>query len=188
MKTLRAASLAIAFALAPLAASALTLSPSNSITADQTVEMSTPQAWHWDANFDNGEGPSTYLFHFHNASTKTGSLDFVFNVRQLSAYFTDGVRITFGDLVWDIEQAVWQQGGRTDQSNFLVFAPGETKTLTIDFGKVVKGAVLNATANINFDSLSPSSYAAPVPVPAAGIMLMTSLAGLGALRRRRKAA
>ncbi|MBP1806629.1 VPLPA-CTERM sorting domain-containing protein [Rubellimicrobium aerolatum] len=202
IKTLRAAGLAAAFALAPLAAKAITVNASSSVQAGETVEMVQDNAWHWEGTFLTGEGPGTLTYAFHNAGASLRTMDFVFNVRQLSAFFTGGVTITFGDLTYSIAQGsasnptTWQQGGNTDVTNFLVFDPDETKTLAIAYGVVVNNpttAASNASTAVTFDAITPG-YSAPtlppvaaVPVPAAGLMLVSALGGLGLMRRRRTA-
>ncbi|MDK3074836.1 VPLPA-CTERM sorting domain-containing protein [Sedimentitalea sp. JM2-8] len=61
-------------------------------------------------------------------------------------------------------------------------------------GGNVNATIYSITHVINLQTTSPSQidgnarYIAPVPVPAAGILLLTALGGLGIARRRRKAA
>ncbi|WP_210529916.1 PEP-CTERM sorting domain-containing protein [Rubellimicrobium arenae] len=191
LKGLCAVSLAAALAFLPLMASAVTLSDTNSIVVGQSVDLRQDSAWHWDANFSPKEAGATYTFFFHNSGRRTRTLDFVANVRQLSAYFKNGVTIAFDTYKLSAKSTDRQKGLSTDEMNYLTFAANETKTLTITFGSVVRYSgttATNAMANINFDAITPSAFAPdPVPLPASSGLLGLGLIGLIGLRGRRRA-
>ena len=91
-----------------------------------------------------------------------------------------------------------EEGSRTDFS--LVFDPFNpsanvlSQTLSFDLDDSFSGSPLFFATRLTFSSqgplstfnvLAPGNAVAPVPVPAAGLLLLTALAGAAALRRRK---
>ena len=171
----KAVGLAAAMMVAPLAASAATVvAPGGSydLLAD---------AYTFDGNFNIGTPGNSYTFSFTNTAASAAALTIVgVDVRQVTAAFTDGVKLMAGPLSFLFDED--ETGG--DEGTFKV-AAGETIDLVLSFGKVVDAGIMNGKgqAQVGFDI-----EAAVVPAPAAGLLLLTAIGGLGLARRRKVAA
>ena len=171
------------------AAAALALTPvvANAATVLDTTDSGGPaldllaDSYSFDENFHVGDLGGTLTFSFENTSASTAAVTFFgWSVEQNLAAFTDGVELTFGTYTASVAEGV-STGSNT---NFLVGA-GQTVTLTIEYGAVfdLPPEFVDDSANIDF-----TVQAAIVPVPAAGLLLLTALGGAFAMRRRKAAA
>ena len=128
-----------------------------------------------------GEAGDTLTFSFENTSTSTAAVTFFgWSVQQNLAAFTDGVQLSFDSYMDSVGEGV--SGG--DNTNFLV-AAGDTATLTITYGAVYD---LTTDDDGSFANIDFTVRAAVVPIPAAGLLLLTALGGVAVMRRRKTAA
>jgi len=174
MNKIKAVGLAAAMVVAPLAASAATVVPGGSydLLAD---------AYTFDGNFDIGASGDVYTFSFTNTSSKGAAVTLVgFDVRQTTAAFTGGASLQAGPLTFAFDQ---DDTNGAESGTFKV-ASGDTIDLVLTFGDVVDAGIMNGKgqAQVGFDI-----EAAVVPVPAAGLLLLTAIGGLGLARRRKTA-
>jgi hypothetical protein len=166
---------AAALALTPVVASAATITPADTGTNYDLLA----ESYDFDENFGLGTTGATLTYSFTNNSATTAAVTFFgVSVNQNSAEFTDGVSVDFHTFSAD-----YAQGETTGENATFNVASGATATLTIQFGDVVDNAVTGGTANIDF-----TVEAALVPVPAAGLLLLTALGGIAVMRRRKAAA
>jgi len=175
LNTLKLTTAAAALAMVPVMGSAATVVPGGGpydVLADS-----------YDFNTDLGVGSAgqTLSFDFFNGSGSTAAVTFFgYSVLQQAAFFTGGVQFDFGGM-FTSSVAESAQGG-FDATSFLLGA-GQSATLTVTYGDVVDRGPSGGTADIDF-----TVEAAVVPVPAAGLLLLTALGGAAALRRRKAAA
>lgn len=177
MNTFKYALAGAALALAPISAHAATLTMADSGSNFDLLADS----YSFDENFHVGDAGGTLTFSFTNNDASTAAVTFFgFSVEQNLAAFTDGVDLSFGTFVADVAEGA-SMGANT---NFLV-ASGDTVTLSITYGTVfdLPPSFPGDLANIDF-----SIQAAVVPIPAAGLLLLTALGGAFAMRRRKTAA
>jgi len=164
---------AAAVALAPLAASAAT------INSGDTVDILAEDVYEYDTDFMVNAAGDTLTFTFENNGAADAVLTFFgITVEQSAAAFSDGVDVMFGPYTTSFDEGV--TGG--DSTTFQIAAMSSA-TLTITFGDVVDVGPTGGNANIDF-----SVAAAVVPLPAAGLLLLTALGGVAAMRRRKTAA
>lgn len=133
--------------------------------------------------FPDGTAGATLSFTFDNTSA-TGAVVTVSSasIAQLpNAYFTDGATVSWSGA--GVVTSAAQGVGSGGNVQFFLGA-GDSDTLNITFGNVVVGA---NQPNPDVDFLVSASLA-PVPVPASILLMGTALAGLGVMRRRKKAA
>ena len=173
MNKIKAVGLAAAMMMAPLAASAATVVPGGSydLLADDYT---------FDQKLNVGAAGQTYTFSFTNTSDKLAALTVAgVNVRQATAKFTGGVQFMAGPLSFGFAED--ETGGR--EGTFKV-AAGQSIDVVLSFGDVIDSGIKNSKgkAQVGFDI-----EAAVVPVPAAGLLLLTALGGLGFARRRKSA-
>lgn len=170
---MRKSLMALAVALLPGVASATTVvvdGGSYDIFADD---------YRFNDVFLVGDAADVLTFTFVNYSTTAAALTvFGATVQQLTAAFTDGVDISFGTFSTFIAQGV-TDGFETT----ILLAANSSTDLVLDFGAVVEKGAEGGSADIDF-----ALEAAAVPVPAAGLMLLGALGGLGVLRRRKSRA
>lgn len=174
---MRSVVLAAGLALAPLSASAVTFDDGNSVAVGDLIQITNGgDAWSFAARFTPGDGPDSFSFIFENTTAVDRLVNFSATVNEGIAKFATGLQLSFGDI--------WLnslEGGAADNvDGAVLIAAGSSETLTINFGEVVarnptSGAHLNFAANV-----------APIPLPAAGVLLFGALGGLAALRRRGK--
>ncbi|SMY09292.1 VPLPA-CTERM sorting domain-containing protein [Flavimaricola marinus] len=166
-----------ALALAPITAHAATITSGDSGTNYDLLADS----YSFDEDFGVGTAGGTLTYTFTNNDASTAAVTFFgFSVEQNLAAFTDGVELDFGTFSADVAEGE-SMGANT---NFFV-AAGDTVTLTITYGTVfdLPPSFPSDAANIDF-----SIQAALVPIPAAGLLLLTALGAAGAMRRRKAAA
>jgi len=164
--------------MTPLAAMAVTLGGSNTIMNGALVDLhGKQQAWDFSATFAKNEGNGSFSFTFHNPSARGLSLDFGLTIREVTAFFSGGATFIFGDFSFNSAGLP----AADNRSEAVFFAGGATKTLNISFGKVNEIG-RGGTAYFDF-----GAAVATVPLPAAGALLLSALAGFGALRRRPRA-
>lgn len=170
---------AAALAIAPLAASAATITPADSGGAAFDLLADT---YSFQEQFAVGDTGDTLTFDFENTSGSTAAVTlFGWTVEQNAAAFTGGVDISFGTYVASADQGV-STGGN---AQFFVGA-GDTVTLTLTYGDVFD--TFGSTHPDDLADIDFTVQAAIVPVPAAGLLLLTALGGAFAMRRRKTAA
>jgi hypothetical protein len=167
--------------LSPFGAGASTLSPANDIVSGGTYDM---LGSHFYAeSFKRADGAGFREFTFTNGNSSTQNLLLTTaTVNALSAMFKGG--ITFEWLGTGASLFVRQ--GKTEFSDILNTAIGanSSDTLRISFGDVMRRPGASAGGKANF-SVELDAMPAAVPLPAAGLMLLSALGGIAALRRRR---
>ncbi|WP_176559612.1 VPLPA-CTERM sorting domain-containing protein [Rubellimicrobium roseum] len=171
LSKLKVAGLAAAMLVAPVAATATTfVSPGGSydLLADD---------YFFNGQFAIGDTGNTYTFSFVNTSSTAALANVGATVQQVSAAFAGGVSFTWGS---EGPFSIAQDDTDGFESEVLV-AAGQTIDLILSFGNVIDtGKRAGGTADIDF-----AVEAAVIPVPAAGLLLLTAMGGL-ALARRRK--
>ncbi|WP_210528223.1 VPLPA-CTERM sorting domain-containing protein [Rubellimicrobium arenae] len=170
---LKAAGLAAVLLAAPCVASATTLvSPGGSydLLSDD---------FFFDGVFEIGDAGDTYTFSFTNTSSGGAALSILGGtVQQLSAAFKGGVSFAFGTAA----PVTVGQDVTTGFEEPLFVQAGQTVDLVLTFGEVIDtGVRKGGVADIDF-----AVEAAVIPVPAAGLLLLSALGGMAALGRRKK--
>lgn len=173
----KAGAVAAALALLPVASQAVTIDPATNIAVGGTYDMA-DGPFFLGAQFDETDSGGTVFFNF------TSTVD-IKAIATLAAF-----QSVFGKFDGGITVS-WSGG----PSNFVpesesafgfslekFIAAGTTETLTITYGDPVSGSVSGdfAEALLFVD-------AAPIPLPAGGLLLISGLAGAAAIARRRKA-
>ncbi len=170
---LKALGVAAVIAMTPMAASAVTIAPGDTVDVlggfyefEEDIAIGTPGA--------------TKSFTFENSSSSVVAVTlFQGTILQLSAAFENGVDIMFGSYYASIAQGMAGFFGGS-----INIAPGASEVLSITFGKVLDtGEQGQGKANIDF-----AVEASVVPLPAAGFLLIGAIGGLAALRRRKTTA
>jgi hypothetical protein len=182
-KTSLAAALSVAMAL-PFAAGASTLNLSNTIVDGGSYDM--VGAWFFAEAFQREDDAGSREFTFMNLSTISQNIMLTSTtVNTLSAMFQGG--ITFEWLQSGLTQFVSQ--GTTSFSGILdnTIGANGSDTLRVTFGDPRRrdNGSVNDTAHF---SVAFDSSVAAVPLPAGGVLLISAIAGIAAMRRRRKAA
>ena len=173
---------AAALALTPLAATAATLNPANTIVSTGGYDIDLGP-YFFGVAMQRADGALVYTFSFTNMSATSQTFGAsVATVLQSTASFLGGMTAAWangGSVI--IAQG---SGGISDPSRTQGFSiltqlsAGETDTLTLNFGDTVSTARNGGQAGLQMT-------VAAVPVPAAGFLLFGALGGLAALRRRK---
>ena len=162
--------------VAPVAAQAFTVSASSNIANGGSYSIA-GDPFFWGATFAEHDGAGSVSFTFGNAF----DADAVLGVTQGTVLQFTG---SFNGLT-----ASWGNGeaqsilGSTSQALFSVSTlldSGSSDVLTISWGDVT-----GAFAAINL-AIASVEAPTPVPLPAGGLLLLSGLAGIGAMRRRAK--
>jgi len=181
--------LAAALVVSPVAASALTTSMSSSITGSSSCDtaggndayqVDVLSGAYFSAQFAGTEAGGVFCFDLVNSLDTAIAVTVVgATVNQLGdTYgFTDGVSLYTPPAA----NTVWAQGvGAFESFTFYIAA---ASSIIFDWTYGAAYASGESGPSIDF-SLSAS----PVPVPAAGFLLLGALGGLGVARRRRRKA
>jgi hypothetical protein len=170
LKTLRTTTAAAVLALAPLAASAATINGAININGDINLAGS---------NF-----------------TALGGVDLVQGTGTVSSGVGDfaglaGSNVTLTDILFGAPGNIWSVGGFTfAATSFLSINGGAFPNFTA-VGLLSKAGFDDTQGTLLFSaqgnnvSASFSSTTTAVPVPAAGLMLLTALGAAAALRRKK---
>lgn len=132
----------------------------------------------------------------------TGNVDFVGSgialiaTNDFASYVNAGDTATVIDIDFSTPGVIWSVGGFTftatsfsGYSNTSPFAFTAVGQITGNGFSATDGILtFSAQGNGSFVNVSFSSTTATVPVPAAGLLLLTAVGGLGVARRRKKAA
>ena len=179
--------LASAFALAAGAASAAHVVYSGALAGAQDgdpVSMLSMGPFDFNAEFvadDADEDGGIFTFNFVNDSDTAAAITVAdITIRQSGsvAGFTNGVMTMFGD------NARNTAAGTLDAFQFSsVVGVGELITLTFNYGDAY--GTTNGTGRFIGPDIDFTVSATPVPIPAAGFMLLAGLGGLAAARRRK---
>ncbi|WP_210526666.1 VPLPA-CTERM sorting domain-containing protein [Rubellimicrobium arenae] len=175
LQQLKTLGLAAALLAVPVMASATTV-----VTPGGSYDLLSDDFF-FEQAFDLGDAGDTYVFSFENTSDRLAAVALLGGtVQQLSAAFQGGVSITFGSA----GPFTFAEDETSGFENTLLVGAGETVDLTLTFGQVIDTGVRpGGKTDIDF-----AIEAAVIPVPATGLLLLTAVGGLAALRRRRAAA
>ena len=172
-----AAGLAAVAAFAPLAASAATLDPANTLEDGGSYDIF-DGPYFFDVTFEDPDGAESYSFTFENLTTTSQALAASFGTFvQSTLSFVGGVTIS-----WASGESAFINGETVLKDTFelmTTIAPGGSDTLTLSFGDPEGGP--KDRGNVD---LVVNATPAPVPVPAGGLLLVSALGGLALMRRR----
>lgn len=173
----------------PLASNAATVTSSGvtgDVLAGQIGQIEVLNGASFNIDFDDGDDAGALLFNLNNDTGSAVAVTFVvttINQCVTACGFTGGA---FVDLDFDgtfdgaPEVQVSQNESLSTQFKFLI-NPFDTQFFDFVYGDP-----------FGTDNLKPgfdfTVEATPIPLPAGGLLLLTALGGVAALRRRRKAA
>lgn len=167
-----------ALALSPMKANAVTIL--NISDAGGVFDLLADNYQFQDVFLD-GTPANTLSFTFENTSAVDARVVLSSaTINQISgSVFTGGASVGWvgAGNVTTAAEGVTSSG----QLSFIL-AAGASDTLNLSFGNVLVGTN-NPNPDVDFFVTST-----PVPIPAAGLMLLTALGGMAVMRRRRKAA
>lgn len=187
---LQAGALAFAAIAAPMTAQAVTITSTGVAGAFEcsgpgltpAADIDVLAGASFDAVFDDGDAGGTYCFDLINTSASTVAVTLLATtVSQIPgvSFFAGGVS-TYAPTVAALNYTVAEGASFSANETFLI-AAGDSIIFDWTFGT----ATAAGGTKPEFDF---QVFATPVPVPAAGLLLIGGLGGLAALRRRRKAA
>ena len=184
--TFKKLALAAAIIAAPIMASATTTVTTNGISGSSTCtaaygndayQIDVLSGASFDAVFENGDAAGVFCFDLNNTSLVDAVVTLaVATVNQLDSLwgFLGGVQLDGPVATADIAQ-----GDLFAQNFSFLIAAGDSVVFDWTYGQAYATGATNPF--INF-----SVSASPVPVPAAGFLLIGALGGLGIARRRRR--
>lgn len=181
-KTSLAAVLSLAMAL-PFAAGAATLNPGNTVVDGGSYDVL--GAYFFGEAFQRTDVAGTREFTFTNASAISQNMMLsTVTVTALSGMFANGI-----SFEWLQSGASLSVGQRVtnfaDSLNNMIAANG-SDTLRITFGDPRRRDANQLNDTVGYQVAFDGTVAA-VPLPAGGILLISAIAGIAAMRRRRKA-
>ena len=175
-KTILAVAQATA-SLLPFSAVASTLDPSNTLVDGGSYNMLGSNFF--GETFLTADGAGTRSFTFNNYNGVSANIALtVATVSALSEKFLGGLTFTWllSGVTLSVAEAITNFSGTLNNT----ILAGSSDTLVITYGDPVVRSGLGGRANFTV-----SLDAAPVPLPAGGLLLMGALGGLAALRRRK---
>jgi hypothetical protein len=182
-KTILAAALSVAMAL-PFGAGAATLNPANTIDDGGSYDM--VGAYFFAEAFTRSDVGGTREFTFMNLNSNSQNMLLsTATVNTLSAFFKGG--ITFEWLQSGLSLFSGPQTTNFSDSLNNIIAANGSDTLRITFGDPKRRDNSSVSDTAHFSVQFDGSPAA-VPLPAGGLLLISAIAGIAALRRRRLAA
>ena len=168
----------------PLAAGAATVDPSSNIANGGAYDM-VAGPYSYGETFVSSDVAGVRNFTFNNLNAVSQNIMLTTaTVNALRNMFTGGITfqwLTSGASLF-VAQATTSFSGTLDN----LIAAGGSDTLRITFGDPERRLPLRegrATFDVQLDAVP-----VPIPVPAAGLLLLGALGGLAALRRRKMAA
>lgn len=173
---MRAAGVATALLMTPVAASAVTLDPANTMADGGTYDI-LAGPYFFDATFVADDVAGMFEFQFTNTSATTQTVGVTWGtVLQGTLEFLGGVAASW----LNGQSATVAQGVTGTFQISTVLAAGQTDTLRVVYGDP-KAIFENGKGNIDM----AVAAVAPVPLPAGGLLLLGALGGMAALRRRK---
>lgn len=169
---IKALGLAFAMAIAPLAASAATITVPFDVTSGDSISYTENKI---------GNTPGSRIFVF----TANPPVDVFFDAEVSTLEFSGGF-IGLTAMLGSTALTLSNLSATVRQTSFSIFFSqlnNYTETLIVSWTGVAPGSRNARSATLNLQGT-----ASPVPVPAAGILLFSALGGLVAMRRRRKTA
>ena len=177
--------LAAALGVLPMAAFAMSLGTIGNVDDGGTYDIADQPFFFQTAYSIDGNDADTLSFTFtNNTGTAQSLLMNDDTVNQLTAEFVGGISFQF-----DSETPLHFAQGETGAGSLsTTLGVGESTVFTVAFGDTIDdypgevGSTPRGVTQISFQI-----DVAAVPVPAAGLMLLTALGGAAALRRRKSA-
>ncbi len=168
----KAGTVAAALAVLPIASQAVTIDPATNIAVGGTYDIE-DGPYFLKATFDETDPGGTVDFFFTSDvdmnAVLTASL-----FQSVFGQFEGGATFSWSGGASQFVPESTSPFGFT-LSTFI--AAGATETLTITFGDPINGDFAEALFTVT---------AAPIPLPAGGLLLISGLAGAAAIARRRK--
>jgi hypothetical protein len=181
LRGLRAVGFSVLMALFPGLGSAATLSPTNTVMTGGTYDINAgPYFFGVDLFASDGAGSFSFTFENNSVADQTLAIS-IGTVLQGFLRFVDGVTVAWanGDDIFIPAAPVGDYSTSTFALKSLIQA-GSFDVLTVTYGDPTGG--LQSVGNID---LVINDVISPVPLPAGGLLLLTALGGVIALRRRK---
>lgn len=168
--------LAGAVALAPFAASAVTLDPANTLVDGVTYDVYSMPEFGFGATFATSDGAGTYTFTFENNTSDSVALTTTIATilqTKMSLFSGTGASIAFDDGSTGLSAA---PGDFMSGMFMTTIGAMDSVSLVVAYGDPI--------GNPDID-LKVFAEAVAIPLPAGALLLGTALGGLGLARRRK---